>query len=101
MSDITLARSFVHNYDGPNGKELYEFDKKVIEHLRKGESRDFGYMKFVLDEIGIYPCVMIFYDDTMIFKAQEVSSGDWWVSWCSLPIDSNVWKYVFSHNSYE
>ena len=98
MSDITLAKSLIHNYDGPNGRELYEHDKKVILHLLRAGNRDLGYMSFIVDEVGsyCYKRVQILYEGSPVFNAQETSSGDWWVSWCSLPLNSSLWKYIFN-----
>ena len=97
MAEITLAKSYIHNYDGPNGKALREHDIKVIEHILKVQYRDLGYMQLVRDEVGTscYTRVKIIYEGNIVFNAQETSNGDWFVNFCSFPIDSWIWKYVF------
>ncbi len=98
MSEITLAKSYIHDYDGPNGNALYNFDLKVIRYVLSVGNRYFGWAEFIVDEVGTscYKRVRINYDGEQIFNAQETRNGDWWVSWCSLPIDSRTWQYIFN-----
>ena len=97
MSEITLTRSFVHDYDGPDGKELYNFDVKMIRHVLRLGNRNFGWLEFIVDEVGTscYERVRIIYDGEQIFSAQETRNGDWLVNCCKLPVDSKTWEYIF------
>ena len=96
MSDITLAENYFHDYKGTYGKEWYDFDKRVIQHICSVGNRDFGYMRFEVDEVGdyCYKRVRVFYENALVYCAQETSSGDWWLSLCRLKSDSPVWQYI-------
>ncbi len=96
MSEITLAKSYIHDYDGSNGRELYNFDVNVIRHVLSVGTRDFGWGCFIVDEVGTscYRRVRINYEGDQIFNAQETRNGDWWVNWCSLPITERIWQYI-------
>ena len=99
MYDITLTSGLFHNYEGADGNALKEFDKKLIQHIMDVGEKDFGYMQFVIRDVGYYTQVNVNYDGYgTIFTAQETSSGDWWVNHCKLSIDSPIWKYVFKAN---
>ena len=97
MAEITLCKSYIHDYDGPNGKALRDHDTKVIKRILEVGFLDKGYMSLIRDEIGTscYDRVRIIYEGNVVFNAQETSSGDWYVSYCSLALDSWLWKYVF------
>ena len=96
MSEITLKRNYFHDYSGPNGKDLYSLDQKVIRHILDVGDKDFGYLKFVVDEVGsyCYTRVRVFYDGSNVYCAQQTSSGDWWVSLCTIPNNSVIWNYI-------
>ena len=95
MYDITLKSGIFHKYEGANGKALKEFDEKLIKHVLDVGEKNFGYMEFVTREVGYYTQINIYYDGELIYTAQETSSGDWWVNFCKLSIDSQIWNYVF------
>ncbi len=98
MSEITLKSNFFHSYDGPNGSYWYSLDQKVIRHILDVGTKDFGYLQFIVDELGssCYTRVRVLYDGNAVYTAQDTSSGDWWVSLCTLPINSKIWEYILN-----
>jgi hypothetical protein len=99
MDEITLKSSKpFRDYTKPGGDYLYNLDKRVITHILKTGNRRKGHLEFIVSEVGTsgYTQIQIFYDGKLVYMAQETSSGDWWVGWCSIKDKSTLWDFIMT-----